>query len=229
MKLKAENTIGVFMRTKWLSEILISPILEESAKNKDSIKIRGTAIKARTSRNGVTYPMHELAKAHRTLQGKSIGLDHSESVADNVGVIDRAFTTGDGIDYEGTIHNTGKHPYLIDMLKNGLIRHVSIEAVTPTLSKDQVATNLEFLGLSLVRHPGIPEASVELAESFRQEVVTPSPFCQERLVIEKSGAVWSERPSYIPTHLLEQGPGPSGKLVRERSGAFYAENASEWY
>lgn len=167
VKKKKEGVLGFAERVRWCSDV----ITEALADRKDMVKIRGTAIKARESRNGVTYEMAELSKAKPSLMGKTIALNHSENAEDTVGIIEDVQETIDGLEYSGIAHNTGRHPYIIELLQKGLIRHVSIEATAPQIEEKEgrkIARNLEFLGLAFVRHPGIPEASAGIAEALEK-------------------------------------------------------------
>lgn len=152
----------------WNSEFIVEKLGEKD----EGVRIKGTAIKARESRNGIVYEMTELSKAKETLRNKSIALNHSENAEDVVGIIDEVFESADTLDYAARVYNTGKHPYVIELLQKGLIRHVSIEATTPQLEEkggQKLARNLEFLGLAFVRHPGIPEASASIAEALEKK------------------------------------------------------------
>jgi hypothetical protein len=149
---------------------IVSENIKEGIENGPT-HIKGIAVSAVTSRNGVTYEMEELIKAKETLTGKSIGLNHSDDVTDNVGLIESVEQSENGLTYTGKAFDTGKHPYISDMIKKGLITHVSLEAISPRFEErggKKIAKDMEFLGLSFVRHPGIPDASVTIAEAFEK-------------------------------------------------------------
>jgi hypothetical protein len=129
-------------------------------------KIRGTMLKATTSRNGRTYTMENIEKAKFT--SDTLSLNHTEDVTDNVGTF-TPHITSDGINFEAVIYNTGKHPYVTDMIDKGLIKFTSIEAIAGELVKEgdqTVAKDLDITGLGLVKTPGIPEATFAIAEAF---------------------------------------------------------------
>jgi len=131
-------------------------------------KIKGTMLKATTSRNGRTYEMAEIEKAK--FSSNTISLNHTEDVTDNVGTF-KPVLTNDGIDFEAVIYNTGKHPYVTDMIDKGLIKFTSIEAIAGEMVKEgdkTVAKDLDITGLGLVKTPGIPEATFAVAEAFEQ-------------------------------------------------------------
>lgn len=137
----------------------------------DGIKISGVAIEATTSRNGITYEAEELNRAAKTLKNKPIGLNHNSKVEDIVGkvVSTESINGGKQIQYEGIIKNTEKNKGIVEMIKEGLIQNVSIEAMFESLEKKgnkYIAKGIEFLGLDLVKTPGVAGASVSLAESF---------------------------------------------------------------
>jgi hypothetical protein len=129
-------------------------------------KIKGTMLKATTSRNGRTYTMENIEKARFT--SDTLSLNHTEDVTDNVGTF-TPHITKDGIDFEAKIYNTGKHPYVTDMIDKGLIKFTSIEAIAGELVSEgdqMVAKDLDITGLGLVKTPGIPEATFAIAEAF---------------------------------------------------------------
>lgn len=132
-------------------------------------KIKGTMLKATTSRNGRTYTMENIENAKFT--SDTLSLNHTEDVTDNVGTF-KPTLTKDGIDFEAKIYNTGKHPYVTDMIDKGLIKFTSIEAIAGELVKEgdkTVAKDLDITGLGLVKTPGIPEATFAIAEAFESE------------------------------------------------------------
>ena len=132
-------------------------------------KIKGTMLKATTSRNGRTYEMKEIEKAK--FSSNTISLNHTEDVTDNVGTF-KPVLTNDGIDFEAVIYNTGKHPYVTDMIDKGLIKFTSIEAIAGEMVREgdkDIAKDLDITGLGLVKTPGIPEATFAVAEAFENE------------------------------------------------------------
>jgi len=132
-------------------------------------KIKGVMLKATTSRNGRTYTMENIEKARFT--SDTLSLNHTEDVTDNVGTF-IPHITNDGIDFEAKIYNTGKHPYVTDMIDKGLIKFTSIEAIAGELVKEgdqMVAKDLDITGLGLVKTPGIPEATFAIAEAFEDD------------------------------------------------------------
>jgi len=81
----------------------------------------------------------------------------------------KVFITG-GLGFVGTLYNTQVHPYVTDMAKKGLLRHVSIEAIAKEIVKegdDIVAKGLDITGLGVVKTPGIEGAYMAIAEAFK--------------------------------------------------------------
>ena len=151
-----------------------SPFVTEGVKEKDSkikeAKVKGVALPPSTSRNGRTYTFEEIHDAK--ISGKTISLNHTDDVTDNVGIVN-FIKTDNGLEYEGVIYDTGKHPYVTDMLEKGLIQHVSIEAIAEKLEEDgsgnAIVKGIDITGLGLVKTPGIPEASIALSEALEEK------------------------------------------------------------
>ncbi|MHA1880409.1 MAG: hypothetical protein ACTSYG_08430 [Candidatus Heimdallarchaeota archaeon] len=143
-------------------------VQESSSKNR--IKIRGTMIKAATSRNNRTYTMEELEKAKFT--GDTISVNHTDSVTDNVGHYE-PILTDDGYDFVGEIVNTPYHPGIVEMIQNGLIKFVSIEAIAGQMVQEGnnvLVKDLDFTGLGLVKTPGFESATMAIAEALENNV-----------------------------------------------------------
>jgi predicted nucleotidyltransferase len=130
------------------------------------VKIKGTMIKATTSRNGWTYKMDELQSAK--FSGNVISVDHSDSIKDVVGEFTPTVTE-DGIDYEGYVRNTPYHPGIVELARSGLLKHVSVEVIPREMKREGnevVARGLDFTGFGIVKTPGIVDASFAIAEAF---------------------------------------------------------------
>jgi hypothetical protein len=158
---KLKFTVPFIVESLEVKEGEAIPIQEANCR-----KIRGTMLKATTSRNGRTYTMENIEKAKFT--SDTLSLNHTEDVTDNVGTF-TPHITRDGIDFEAKIYNTGKHPYVTDMIDKGLIKFTSIEAIAGELVSEgdqMVAKDLDITGLGLVKTPGIPEATFAIAEAF---------------------------------------------------------------
>lgn len=172
IKSKTEGESKTLIR--FSTPILVESYIAEGSTEEslDVVKIKGTAIKARESRNGVTYEIEELGAAFPTLEGTTIGLNHSDDVTDNVGKIDKVYMVGDEVQFEGRAFNTAKHPDIVRSLKLGLMGNVSIEAEIPhgLVEKNgkRYAKNIEFLGMGFVRHGGIPEARATVSEALEK-------------------------------------------------------------
>lgn len=150
-------------------------IVESISNDDNTQKIKGMALPAQESRNGRIYAIEDIKTARFAgkpfVEGKEllIGLDHTESVTDNVGKWTPMFEDN-GISYNGVAFNTGKHPYIVDMIKKGLMPFVSIEAMADLVTEDEkvFAKNLDILGFDFVKHPGMPDASSTMAEAFEK-------------------------------------------------------------
>lgn len=141
--------------------------LEEKA-DPNRVSIKGTMLKATTSRNGWTYEMEEIEKAN--FSGNAISVDHSDSIKDVVGEFTPTITD-DGIDYKGYIQNTPYHPGIVDMARAGLLKHVSVEAIVKEMKREgdkTVARGLDFTGFGIVKTPGITDATFAIAEAFKE-------------------------------------------------------------
>lgn len=143
---------------------------ETSIEEASCRKIKGTMLKATTSRNGRTYTMENIEKAK--FSGDTISLNHTEDVTDNVGTFKPSLTK-DGVDFEAVVYNTGKHPYVTDMIDKGLIKFTSIEAIAGELVNEgdqMIAKDIDITGLGLVKTPGIPEATFAISEAFENNL-----------------------------------------------------------
>jgi len=152
---------------KFSTPFVVEDVDKETSK--DKIKIRGTMIKAKTSRNGRTYLIEELRNALFT--GNTISVGHTDNPTDNVGFF-KPIPTSDGLDFEGVVMNTPYHPGIVEMIRKGLIKFVSVEAIAKELEEDtsgnRVVRGLDFTGLGLVKTPGFPEATLAIAEAFEK-------------------------------------------------------------
>lgn len=181
---------------RWTNEFtVITEGIEEKIGQKDSIKIRGTMMKAVTSRNGRNYSAEELEKtkfSHDTLS-----LNHTENVQDIVGNF-KPLWVNDGYDYEAIVQNTPYHPGIVQMIEKGLIKHVSIEAIAGWIEKDgenYKVGDLDVTGLGLVKTPGIAETSVVIAEAFnaRNDLAEKTKLNQLRNIKKESNMAEEEQ------------------------------------
>jgi len=137
--------------------------------------VRGTAINATITRNGVKYTVGELSSATESLIGKPILKDHDNSVDSIVGKVVNARVDSDRVLFEGNIMDEDVRI----KIEQGLIGAVSVGATVKdieevSINEDTgepahvVAKGIEFLELSLVAVPGDPNAGITqaLAESF---------------------------------------------------------------
>jgi len=153
----------------WTNEFTVITEGLERKEKRESIKVRGTMIKATTSRNGRVYSVDELQKAR--FSDNILSVNHTENVQDVVGNFSPMWVDN-GWDYEAVIHNTPYHPGIVEMIEKGLVKHVSIEAIAGKAEKEgenYKVGDLEFTGLGLVKTPGIPETSLAIAEAFNKD------------------------------------------------------------
>jgi len=152
-------------------------VTELASKDSNSRKITGMAVPAQKSRNGRTFKLEDLKKAK--FNGKpysegimiNMGLNHSDDVTDIVGKWNPVFNDG-GIAFEGMVYNTGKYPWITDMLDKKLWDSVSVEMMADLVKEDEVVyvKNQDILGLDFVKTPGLPDASVGIAEAFEKAI-----------------------------------------------------------
>ena len=148
---------------------------ESDLTQKDFI-IRGVAITASTTRNGITYLVEELKNSLQSFVDKPVLEDHEPKVRSIVGRTTENIQWDDninGITFEARIVNET----IKQMIKDGLIKNVSIGAMVKRLEEisegeniTKIARGIEGLELSLVATPGDANASISqglmLNESF---------------------------------------------------------------
>ena len=159
------------------------PIKESMMVEKDFM-IRGIAINATTTRNGITYTAEELKKAAPSLMGKPILKDHENSVDNIVGKVTMCGYNEQAkcIEFEGKIMDEKCK----EMISNGLIGSVSIGAMVAGMDEVEVdegngqvtcmvcPKGIEFVELSLVAVPADPNANFAKAmyESYNKVKAT---------------------------------------------------------
>jgi len=170
--------------------------------------IIGNAIEVGISRNKVKYTPEELASAARTLIGKPLLLNHGDNDVRNiVGKIVDATFENNGVPFRAEM-DPNEHT-IISKVKGGFINSVSIGADYKDIYEDtdgiKHPKGLEFLELSLVPVPGIPNATISQVieerfelkkleednmekEALMQEITDLKKKC-EQLATEKAEAV----------------------------------------
>jgi len=150
------------------------PVLNEYTGPDKPLRIQGVAINAGVTRNNDNYTPDELQKAAKSLIGKPIQKDHSESIDATVGKIVGASYQDNKILFTGEIMDEECKK----KIRDGRVSSVSIgvgyqELLTETKDGENVYTpkGLEFLELSLVAIPGDPNAAISHAiqESLKGE------------------------------------------------------------
>ena len=144
----------------------VVPIIESKTVDGDFL-IRGTAINATVTRNGVRYIEEELERSAETLRNKPILKDHTNSVDAIVG------RTTESVDYNGANKHIDFEGRIVDKptqekIRQGLITSVSVGAIVEDLIEttnedgDQdpfvTAKGIDFVELSLVAVPADPNA-----------------------------------------------------------------------
>ena len=133
-------------------------------------KIKGVLLR-KESRNGRTYELDAMTKAqHFANLPLPISMNHGDDVSDNVGLLTKLISTGEGLDYEGQVFNTAKYPDAIEMMQKGLINKISIEADNSIEEKSKdgnvIIKGFDLMGAGFVKYAGIPQASATIAEAI---------------------------------------------------------------
>jgi len=158
-------------------------IIESKTEDK-KLFIKGVAIDVGISRNNVDYTPNVLRAAAQSLIGKPLMLNHEDhDVRNIVGKVVEAEFDGKNVPFKAEIDKS--ESWLVNKLQNGYIDKVSIGADTidengihydPVPDDDGIIrpTGIEFLELSLVPIPGVPNASINqvIAESYNKRVKT---------------------------------------------------------
>src|SRR3970040_2183877 len=130
----------------------------------NTIKI--VALNVGTTGNNNAYLKEELIRAARTMNAKPIfyGSSHNNNEKKEIGIINWAEFESDRVEAVGTVE-----PEIYQMIQNGEIPHVSIEAnfIYPQRIDGIAPKGLEFTGLLLLPKgvaPGDPKTSVAIME-----------------------------------------------------------------
>jgi hypothetical protein len=157
--------------------------------------IEGVAINECTTRNGITYMSEELSPSAHTLRNKPILKDHNNSVDSIVGMTtDNVMFNPEkkAVVFQGLI----KDKKAQEMIKNGLIKSVSIGAMVKDIeefinpeTKDKmlIARGIQFVELSLVAVPADPNANfvMAVAESFKLKSDLNQKILEEKKMAEE--------------------------------------------
>lgn len=143
----------------------------------DSIKVRGTAIRAGLSKNGIMYISEELKATAHELAGKPILKDHVPMTDNTVGRTTHSFfvESDDRLDYEGWIKEDGTG--IVERVKDGRINTVSIGAFCEKLVKESedsenlCAIGIHYMELSTTPSPGVTGTSMIAAEAAPELIV----------------------------------------------------------
>jgi len=225
-------------------------IVETAGKDNNLRKIAGMAVPAQESRNGRTYKLEDLNKAK--FNGKpyaegimlNMGLNHSEDVTDIVGKWQPTFNDT-GVSFEGTVYNTGKYPWITDMLDKKLWESVSVEMMSDLVEEDGTifAKNMDILGLDFVKHPGLPDANVGIAEAFEKAVKESSiqidepeakqpegdeNMAEEKIMVKEEDEKQEEEKEEVPEEKSEEPePEPEKPAEEDKSEALIKKTLDE--
>lgn len=141
----------------------------------DKINVKGVAIKAGVSRNGIMYSAEELEKFAKTLIGVSIQKDHSDSVDSSIGKVTEARfdKMSESVLYSGWIKDDGTG--ITEKVKDRRVQHVSIGALVGKLVKEEesssvmIAQNIIGVELSTVIIPGVIGTSIQQSLTKHKE------------------------------------------------------------
>ena len=167
--------------------------LAESKGDERKLYITGNAISAGISRNNVEYSPDVLKAAARTLIGKPLMLNHGDNDVNNIiGKIVEAGYDGRNVPFKAELDQS--ETKIINKLKNGYINKVSIGADTVDENGNHYDVEpdddgiirpkgIEFLELSLVPIPGVPNASINqvIAESYKVKKMSEEKKMDEQL------------------------------------------------
>lgn len=174
-----------------------TPIVLESTGSENSVMIRGHMLPyGKTSRNGKYYSFETVKEAK--FSHDTVSLDHDDSIQSVVGHYQPIWHAGKGWDFQAVIQNTNYQPGIVQLIKSGLVKHVSIEGMVNRLNRRDDGSvdvqGLDILGLSLVKTPGHPDATFAIAESFKG--------CEKM-----QGKITEEKKSEYPFELVKEGHG----------------------
>jgi hypothetical protein len=135
----------------------------------ETIKVKGIALRAGTSRNNVKYTAREMQKTANELTDRPILMDH-ESRSDRVigkTTFSKFLPAENAIYYEGWVKETGFG--VLEAIKDGRLSTVSIGAMCDRVLEDEetkevLAEGIHYLELSTTPTPGVVGTS--LAQSL---------------------------------------------------------------
>lgn len=139
----------------------------------EKIKVKGVAIVAGVSRNGIKYSKKELEEGSNSLQGVTIIKDHEALTDNSVGKVEKQSMDGNRQLFEGWVEEDGTN--LLSKVKDKRVK-VSVGAVVNKLVKEDedsdilTAKGIRYMELSLTPTPGVPDASIEADEGVECEV-----------------------------------------------------------
>ena len=176
---KAQITKGENMPdTLWCEAVYEAATDEVEGVEIPHIKIKGILQTEGITKNNRRYNLRSRRAKAKTLEGKTIAVDHSQSVRDIIGKYTRGWVDKDkNTRYEGYVFDTPTTPNAIDMVRNKVWEFKSVEvhadkvkyidededSKTPAYHDISIG---EYLGGSFVRWPGDNRAKNETVDSF---------------------------------------------------------------
>jgi len=153
-----------------------TPIIHEELESNGAKKtyIVGNAIEAGISRNKVEYSEDELSAAAKTLIGQPLLINHGDDDVRNiVGQVVEAHYDNGSVPFKAVLDRN--ETKIIQKIENGFINKVSVGAMydNALTERDNEGVlhvkGVEFLELSLVPIPGVPNAGISqvLHEKFK--------------------------------------------------------------
>lgn len=134
-------------------------------------RIKGVAINATTTRNGITYSEKELMKSASTLINKPLLKDHDNKIDSIIGKVKEAHYNAieKRVEFEAIVMDEDVKKKL-DM---GLLSSVSIGAMVKNLNETKegvMAEGIDFVELSLVAVPADPDAGFDITHALSESL-----------------------------------------------------------
>lgn len=127
--------------------------------------VRGVAVKAGVSRNGILYTTEELEKFAPTLKGRPMLKDHNAMTDNTIGLVEDSTYSEEKVYYNGWVKDAATNERIAD----GRIKEVSIGAVAGRLVKESedsdvlIAKDMVAMELSTTPCPGVVGTSITQA------------------------------------------------------------------
>ena len=150
--------------------------IKEALSSKNEFKIKGVAINSTLTRNGVEFLPEELKMSAKSLVGKPLLKDHTNTIDSIVGRVTHAYfdDKSKNIQFEADVLDSSVR----EKIDSGLIGSVSVGASVQDLEMSEneehmIARGIDFVELSLVAVPADPNAgftkAIQQAFQLKQE------------------------------------------------------------